>query len=330
MTPPTPRLHAARRAATVLSMLIATLGCSNVDDGKDSGAAVDDITSDAVGVDAAATDAAATDAAATDAVATDAVATDTGNGDTVAVDDTDAVAASDAVTAVDQDSADTTSDIAGDADIDASDDVGIDAGPAKLCPVTNKPPAANEDWGAPVKADTSGCSKIAPAFFKGEPPPPESLKIEIGVVDESGTFVPYAQDGWVPMTHGAQGGFHVFVAIRYTFAGATEPKQKVQIEGQLYDSCELTGYGLAPVVYPANVGGNVYVFGEVGAPGMIVIFNKPGTVTGQKSSASVDFCNRYFDLRVSAREFKSGKWGSNMVRIRTYDTPHDNAAGSTP
>ena len=168
-----------------------------------------------------------------------------------------------------------------------------------------------------------GCAYGLPKFFKCEPPQ-QSLTIEIGAVDPTGTFIPYNDDDLVPIVHGMQGGFHVFAAIRVNMAGAKVPMLKLQIDARLYDGCAVIGYAMAPIAYAKAVSyakePGIYLIGSAAMAGMMIVFD--GGEGGIKSSYSKAYADRKFDLRVAVREVYSKQWGAAQRRILTYDTAH--------
>ena len=209
-------------------------------------------------------------------------------------------------------------------DVQAADAASADTGSAKdtggkICPGPTKPPVGF-DAGVVPEPDVSTCKWSDPDFFKGAKPPAETLAIQIGQVDSTGTFNPFVPKQWVGMDHGIQGGFHLTLAFRFKLPGNKDPILKVQIEPYLYGGCELQGFGNAPVVYPKAVAGDWFQFGNKLNPGIQVRFGVPGVGKEVKSSSSFDFCNEWYEMRVAVRDMKSGKWGSTSVRLRTYDT----------
>lgn len=167
----------------------------------------------------------------------------------------------------------------------------------------------------------------APAFLKGAGAGPATIPVEVGIVDANGVFQPYQSGDWVPMVHGAQGGFHVWAALRMDVKGAAGAKIKMQSETLLWGECDLVGEAPAPVIYPSLVAGTSYVMGNQFMPGLQVRFAAAGAATKQASSSSSGaFCNRWYRLRAAVRDWKSGAWGQTQLWVRTYDT----AGAKTP
>ncbi len=310
--------------------LVALIGCGS--DCSDPGTCGDATAApDAAGADTGAADAQTADAAAADASDAGASTADVSGldapsdvladtlfdtlSDTVVDTSSDASATSD-TGALSDGGAD--SDGAGDGLAPTDADALSDTLSGGVCPGP-EPPGPDTFVGDVPQPDTSSCpSKPDPAFFKGAKPPKPTLLVEIGVVSGSGTFVAYTNGDWVPMVHGAQGGFHVWAAIRVDVPGAKGAQIKVQAETQAYDVCDLTGFAPNPVIFPTQVAGVTYQQGTQFVPGLQVRFvTKSGEA---KSSSSKAFCNRWFDLRVSVRDLGSGAWGQRSVRVRTYDT----------
>ena len=185
------------------------------------------------------------------------------------------------------------------------------------CPGPDKP-AAGAVVPGPPKPDMPTCSWQPPALFKGATPPPPTLQVQTGAADASGAFVPYQDGDWLGMFHGVQGGFHINVGLRVVVPGLTVDKAKVQMEVRTYDGCSLVGYSLAPVVYPLQQPDGSYVFGTLESPGVQGIFVND-CKEGLKGTASKDFCNRWFLLRVAVRELSTGLWGEQALRFRTFD-----------
>lgn len=237
----------------------------------------------------------------------------------------DAAGLSDAdATAGDLVAGDGDADVAAPGDVSAVDgaaDATLAADSSASCPGPEKPGPDTFVLDAP-QPSTATCTWEDPAFFKGAKPPPQFLDFEVGTVDKAGKFIVYADGDWVPMVHGTQGGFHVWAALHLKVPGTAVAKLKLQVEPILWDGCMLAGFGYAPTVYALPQPDGSYLLGDSEAPGTRVFFTGAG---GQevKSATSVDFCNRWMDLRVSAREMlpggQFGAWGKRTVRVRTYD-----------
>ncbi len=189
-----------------------------------------------------------------------------------------------------------------------------------ICPSPTEPGPDANVGNVPMPPKWS-CPVDPPEFFKGKPPPAATLTVELGAVAPNDAFKVYQENAWVPMVHGPQGGFHIYAGLRVKVSGATLPKLKLQVEPRLWDGCKIVGYGVAPVSYgtlQAGMDPPTYVIGEAAVPGTLVIFDDGGT--GVKSSQSLYYCNRWYDLRVAVRDVLSGQWGQAQVRLRTYDT----------
>lgn len=200
----------------------------------------------------------------------------------------------------------------------AAFDPDVTAPVAPFCPGPTQP-APDADTGDITLPRSACCQREDPLFFKGEPPPPQSLAITLGRVTDAGKFQTWPQGVWVPMEYGGNGGFHIWVAMLFALPGATEPKRKVQADVTLYDGCRLVGYAFQPTIYPVRQTDGTYRQGDPNSPGLAVRFVDTGEATG-KSVAPKDACNRWFDVRVALRDLKSGAWGEATVRVRTYDT----------
>ncbi|MSP90365.1 MAG: hypothetical protein EXR79_00940 [Myxococcales bacterium] len=194
-----------------------------------------------------------------------------------------------------------------------------DAVTAIVCPGPAKP-AADASWGDVAVPDTAGCAKEDPQFFKGTAPPPQSLAIEVGVVNPGGVFVPYQDGDWVPLVHGSQGGFHVWAGLRFKLPGSAVPKAKLQTDMVVRAGCAQVAYGNNPVIYPELQGDGSYVLGNAATPGLEMRFSADETGSEVNSAIVGKFCNRWYELRVAARDMATQKWGTASVRVRAYDT----------
>jgi hypothetical protein len=187
-----------------------------------------------------------------------------------------------------------------------------------ICPMGFDPPSPCT-WTGIVAAEATCTTVAPPAFFKGQPPPPPTLKVEIGAVGDCDRFQPYSPGQWVPMVHGGQNGFHVWVGFRVRIDELDDPKPKVQTDVQLYRGCTNHGLSLRPIVYPTRRADGSYVFGSAEFSGVDVRLTQDGAEV--KDLWTSDFCNQYYDIHLAVREMKSGRWGESWVRVRTYDTP---------
>jgi hypothetical protein len=188
----------------------------------------------------------------------------------------------------------------------------------QVCPIGFEPPSPCTWTG--VVAQEPTCTPCAgPSFFKGELPPPATLKVEIGAVGAGDVFHPFGPGQWVPMVHGEQGGFHVWVGFRVRIDELDEPKGKFQTDVQLYRGCSNQGLSLRPVAYADRRPDGSYVHGSAAIPGDDVRFTMAGAEV--KNLWTSDFCNQYYDIHLAVREMKTGRWGESWVRVRTYDTP---------
>ncbi len=154
------------------------------------------------------------------------------------------------------------------------------------------------------------------AFFGTEPIPPAKLVVELGVGDDTtGAFKPYADGDWVPITHGPQGGVHVWAAFRVALAGAKDPKVKMQTRATSFVACALAGTGNTAIVYatPDAALPGSYTNASAAMPGIQVVF----PIWGNESSA---YCGQWLELRMQVRDSVSGAWGEVRRTVRLYDT----------
>ena len=231
------------------------------------------------------------------------------SGDASATDgSTDGDVSDDLDTALDVDVED-----AGDAALaDSTED---DAGP-QTCFV-NAPPGPDASVADVPQPDFSACTLGPPSFFKaGETIAKPSLKVELGTHDPTtGAFVPYVDDQWLPMVHGPQGGFHVFLATRVTLPGVSEAFVKLQGESLGYAGCKPAAIGKQPVMYanPDTTVANAYTTATKTSAGTLVIFPVP-------SGLSHLYCGIWLELVVRVRQFGSDAWGESNLTVRLYDT----------
>lgn len=304
-----PDLH-LKTNLTALLLAAFALACTGPDDDADAATTpVDSVASDTVTVTD--TDPVTDTGPVTDTVIEPDTATEP---DTVTQPDTvtapDTVTVTDAVIEPDTVTApDTASDTASAPDT-------ADAG-GKFCPGPTKPKTTDNIPVVP-KPDTSTCKWKDPKMFKGAKPPPPTLLVELGHVDNAGAFHTYKDGDWAALDHGVQGGFHLTAAVRLKLPGVTLPKIKVQFEPELFSGCELQGFGNAPTVYPELTDSGWYQKGSKLTPGIQVRFGVPGK--SLKSDVSFGFCNEWFDLRAAVRDVATGQWGKVSVKLRTYDT----------
>jgi len=154
------------------------------------------------------------------------------------------------------------------------------------------------------------------ALFGADPIPPAKLVVELGAGDEkTGAFKPYADGDWVPITHGPQGGVHVWAAFRVALAGTADAKAKIQTHATSRIGCSLAGTGNMTVAYatPDATLPGTYTNASLAMPGIQVVF----PVWGSESSA---YCGQWLDLRMQIRDAASGQWGEVQRTVRLYDT----------
>ncbi len=278
--------------------------------------APDVIAPDMIGVDTLAADTVATDALTTDALAPDASPTDAASGDGGDVATGDAT--SDTVDAgiLDggvEDGAMSDSADGGPEDAEAS---GADSGP-QVC-FHGAPPGPNANVADVPQADFTKCKLPTPSFFGTTcVVPSPTLKVELGTHNPvTGAFVPYVDNQWLPMVHGPQGGFHVYVATRVTipWGAGFDPVVKLQAEIQGYAGCKLAAAGKQPVLYAhaEKLKTGVYTTASTTSAGTLVVFPV-------SSGLSHLYCGIWLELVLRVRVFGTNKWGQATLTVRTYD-----------
>ena len=187
--------------------------------------------------------------------------------------------------------------------------------PAGLCFVGASPAADAFVLDVPAPSDCT-CAPDPPTFFGSDPIAAPTLSPELGYGDAAtGAFVPYADGDWAPITHGPQGGIHVWAAFRAAIAGATEPKIKVMTRATSTIGCALAGVNLTTAVLatPDAAVLGTYTNASAVAPGLQVAF----PVWGGQSAA---YCGQWLELHMQIRDPVSGAWGEVKRTVRLYDT----------
>lgn len=186
----------------------------------------------------------------------------------------------------------------------------VDAAPG-VC-FTNAPPtdAAVADVPMPEHCP---CAPDPPPFFGNTAVPAPTLDIEMGVGTD-GTFAPYLDGQWVPITHGPQGGIHIWVAWRLVLPAHTEPKVKLLTRATSLISCALAGTGSESMWYAtpdAKLPG-AYTSVSANHPGSAVIFAAAGSDSGI-------FCGQWLELRLQIHDPVTKRWGEVRRTVRLYD-----------
>lgn len=174
------------------------------------------------------------------------------------------------------------------------------------------PPAADA-FVAPLPTQPS-CPDVPPDLFDDAAIPPPTLQVEIGQLDElTHTFSPYQEGGFAPIVHGAQGGIHVWAALRVHDADLTSCAVRVAAQIRGYRQCFYVGNAAertpplvqtAPGVYETPSG-----------------FQAPAVVFKYVATDSGELCGQVAELRAQVRIPDSNRWGEGRVRLRLYDTP---------
>jgi len=158
------------------------------------------------------------------------------------------------------------------------------------------------------------CAMDPPPFFGAAPVPAPVLTVEMGV-GQAGAFVPYADGQWVPITHGPQGGIHVWVGWRLRLPGHQEPKVKLLARTTSHIDCALAGTGTEAMWYatPDPAATHAYTNIDANHPGTPVIFPIEGSESGL-------VCGRWLELRVQVQDPVAQTWGEVRRTVRLYDT----------
>ena len=316
----------SRLAIVAAVLLLLAVGCGGASAKKTADAA------DAVDAAAAPDVPAGPDAAKDVAPAADLAQADTAAAPADVVDAADA-ATQDAAPAVDVEAPD----VADISLLDVTDAAIADAGPPEAwsCPFIDAdkypsdagdttpgycfvgPPAADAYVMDVPSPKDCPCPPDPPTvLFGADPIPPAKLVVELGVGDDTtGAFKPYADGDWVPITHGPQGGVHVWAAFRVALAGAKDPKVKIQTRATSLVACALAGTGNTAIVYatPDAALPGSYTNASAAMPGIQVVF----PIWGNESSA---YCGQWLELRMQIRDTVSGAWGEVRRTVRLYDT----------
>lgn len=187
--------------------------------------------------------------------------------------------------------------------------------PAGLCFVGAGPAADAFVLDVPAPTDCS-CAPDPPTFFGSDPIPAPTLSPELGYGDAvTGAFQPYNDGDWVPITHGPQGGIHVWAAFRAAFPGATDAKIKVMTRANSTIGCALAGVNLTTAVLASvdTALPGTYTNASAAVPGLQVAF----PVWGGQSAA---YCGQWLELHLQIRDSVSGAWGEVKRTVRLYDT----------
>ena len=188
------------------------------------------------------------------------------------------------------------------ASLDTAPQLCFDAPPADTAVVADVP--------AP---DGAGCDLKSPmlSWDVGGPP---SLVVEVGVADAAGQFQPYQDGQWVPLSHGAQCGFHVWAAFRVTLPGGGTAKQEVDAKGRAYAACGLVGSSFENA---ASVHADSAVAGAVTNASAL----KPGLTVAFVDKSIAPFCGHWVHVAVEVRDPTSNAWGRGERLLRLYDGP---------
>ena len=150
-------------------------------------------------------------------------------------------------------------------------------------------------------------------FFGTAPLTAPTLQVEIGV-GQDGALKPYSDGDWVPITHGPQGGIHVWIGWRVNLPGHSKAKVKMLTHATVHIGCELAGMG-AEVLW--------YATPEAGNPGTYtgVSQNHPGNpvVLPFIDGSTHAYCGQWAKLQVQVHEPGSKAWGEVRRTVRLYD-----------
>lgn len=224
-----------------------------------------------------------------------------------AADDGDLPQLSDSSDDADQSDSDG-SDASGDATPEVGSDVPADAAEICVGGLPDCPKSAAGPPGDPPSWVPAECQvPIPPEWIEAGLKNPPDLKVEIGAI--ALPFGPYADGGWAPLIHGAQGFMHVEVAIRVTGVDLKDPK----ITAYVLRSHQI-GCGLMAQPFPTAVGLTLQADGSYysASSGMFAVFM-------ESEAKSWKYCGKWTEIAVSVR-IPDGRWGQGKIRVRMWDT----------
>ena len=177
-----------------------------------------------------------------------------------------------------------------------------DGWPAGTC--FHGAPPVGDAFVAPLPAQPS-CPDVPPDFFDDAAIPPPTLQVEIGQLDEvTHAFTPYAEGGFAPVVHGAQGGIHVWAALRVHDPDLTTCSRRVSAQIRGYRQCFYVGNAAERTPPLVQVAPGVYET----PPG----FQAPAVVFKYLATDSGELCGQVEELR--AQVDSNGSRLSLLVR----------------
>ena len=189
----------------------------------------------------------------------------------------------------------------------------VDAGPPGVC-FKGAPPTGDAFVADVPPDDPSVCPTVAPTsgWFTDVPPP--SLEVTPGYLADTGEFVAYKEDDWVPIIYGMQGSFHVWAGFTVAnIPNATAATFPLDVQIWADTTCVMVASGVANKVTTVPTIDGKYSNVFVGSSGVPVQFYVA-------AASSYMYCGIWVSLHIRVHDPVSNAWGEAVRTLRIYDS----------